>query len=62
MFTAVILFVILLVAMLVIAFNRFRNPPMPTNSPRTPPAAAAAALPGDRLSAWMAIAPELLDA
>ena len=39
MFTAVALFVILLVAMLVIVYVRFRDPPMPSVAP--PPAARA---------------------
>ena len=39
MFTAVALFVILLLAMLIIVYVRFRDPPMPSVAP--PPAARA---------------------
>lgn len=40
MFAAVGLFVLLLIAILVIAFFRFRNPPPSPAPGRTPPAAA----------------------
>lgn len=60
MFAAVILFVILLVAMLILAFVRFRDPPVAPDTPR--PAGAAAHLPGDRPAAWMAVPDGVQDA
>jgi hypothetical protein len=50
MFGAVVLFVLLLLAILYIAFMKFRNPPAPTPIPPAAPAAAAPA-PSGALSA-----------